>query len=223
MGNFKGHGLCVRVPNQLPPHFISFLPQEPNQQTCDPESQCCQNHGPIKRKVGIVAAVVLLLAVTQTTLLLVQTYVLPRSCETQINSSDYAAEKATKSDDSSVYFQVIELLRIAFSFMTFPDYTLLVHGLYKLLIKTSNCMHKSLNHPSLVTGANLKMLFQYLCKNKLKPYRAWIGILLVAVFTIIFALLFLTTPIMDIAHAFIVNKCYPDCKEQQLILIFTVI
>jgi len=111
-------------------------------------------------------------------MLLVQTYVLPRSCETQINSSDCAAEKATESDDSSVYFQVIELLRITFSFMTFPEYAVLVHGLYKLLIKTSNGMHKSLNHPSLDTGANLKMLFQYLCKNKLKHYRAWIGILL---------------------------------------------
>ena len=60
---------------------------------------------------------------------IVQTYVLPRTCETQINSSDCAAERATELDNRSVYFQVIELLRITFSFMTLPEYAVLIHGM----------------------------------------------------------------------------------------------
>ena len=110
-----------------------------------------------------------------------------------------------------------------FSFITFPEYAVLVHGLYKLLVKTSNPMHKSSKHPSLKPSDDLSKLFKHLKDKKLKHYRAWIGILLALVFIIIFALLSLATPIMDIAHAFIVNKCYPDCKEQRLILIFTVV
>ena len=148
---------------------------------------------------------------------------LPRTCETQINSSDCAAERATELDNRSIYFQVIEILRITFSFMTLPEYAVLIHGLYKLLIKTSNAVHHSSKHPSLDTTANLRKLFEDLRANKVKHYRAWMGIFLASVFTIIFALFSLATPIMDIAHAFIVNKCYPDCKEQQLILIFTVV
>ena len=107
--------------------------------------------------------------------------------------------------------------------MTFPEYAVLVHGLYKLLIKTSNPMHNSPNHPSLEPCVYLSKLFENLRNKKLKHYRAWIGMLLALVFIIIFTLLSLATPIMDIAHAFIANKCYPDCKEQQLILIFTVV
>ena len=170
------------------------------------------------------AAIVLLLAVTQTTLLLVLTYAIPpRTCETKINSSDCAAETETESDNNSVYYQVIKLLRITFSFMTFPEYAVLVHGLYKLLIKTSNPMHKSSNHPDLKPCDDLSKLLEDLKDNKLRHYRAWIGILLALFFINIFTLLSLATPIMDIAHAFIANKCYPDCKEQRLILIFTVV
>ena len=210
--------MCVSQGSKLVPPLLHFFQERKHEL----ESQC-QSHGPIKCTVGIVAAVVLLLAVTQTTLLLVQTYVLPRTCETQINSSDCAAERATELDNRSIYFQVIEILRITFSFMTLPEYAVLIHGLYKLLIKTSNAVHHSSKRPSLDTTANLRKLFEDLRANKVKHYRAWMGIFLASVFTIIFALFSLATPIMDIAHAFIVNKCYPDCKEQQLILIFTVV
>ena len=97
----------MRAPNHaIPPH--SIFSHCRNKKKCDPESQCRQSHGRIKCAIGIVAAVVLLLAVTQTTLLLVLTYAIPpRTCETKINSSDCAAEVATESDNKSVYFQVI--------------------------------------------------------------------------------------------------------------------
>ena len=92
-----------------------FFPPLQEQKKSDLESQCPQSHGRIKCAIGIVAAIVLLLAVTQTTLLLVLTYAIPpRTCETKINSSDCAAETETESDNNSVYYQVIKLLRITF-------------------------------------------------------------------------------------------------------------
>ena len=198
----------MRAPNQFLPYF-SHLPQEQQQQQCDP-------HGRIQCRVGVGAAVVLLLAVTQTSLLLVQTYALPHTCETKINSSD-CREIAAESENRSIYFQVIELLRIIFSFMTFPEYAFLVHGLYKLLIKTSNVVHKSLKHPSLKPIVYLRKLFGDLRAKKLKRYcRAWMGIILGSVFVVIFTLCSLVSHIMDMVHAVKINEC---CKEQPLVFI----
>ena len=159
-------------------------------------------------------------------MLLVLTYVLPQSCEinsTQINSSDCAEIAATESDNRSIYFQVIKLLRIIFSFMTFPEYAVLVHGLYKLLVKTSNAMHPSLHHPSLEPRKYLRKMFTKLCEERQKHYKAWLGIFIALIFILVFALASQPPPPMGIAHAFIKNKCYPDCEEQQLVLIIRVI
>ena len=186
--------------------------------------------------MGIVAtAVVLLLAVTQTALLVVLTYVIPpRTCETKINSTDCAeiaadcaeiaedcaeiaedcAGIAAEIENNSTYFQVIEVLRIVYSFMTFPEYAVLVYGLYKLLIKTSNAMHKSSNHPSLTPWVYLCELYRVLRGKKTKHYCiAQMGILLAFIIIIIFAVLSLATPIIDIRYECMVNDC---CKEQQL-------
>ena len=175
------------------------------------------------------AAVVLALlsAVTQTSLLLALTYAIPpRTCETKINSTkinstnctEIAAEfennSVTESDNNFVYFRVIEVLRIVYSFMTLPEYVVLVHGLYKLLIKTSNPMHESKTHPRLEPCVYLSKLFEDLRNKGLKHCRARIGTLLALVLIIIiFTPLSLATPIMDIRYACMVNDC---CKEQQL-------
>ena len=162
------------------------------------------------------AAVVLLLAVTQTSLLLAQTYALPHTCELKMNSSDCREIKA-EIENTSIYSQVIGLLRIIFSFMTFPEYAVLVHGLYKLLIKTSNVVHKSSKHPILKPIVYLRKLFRDLRGKKEKHYcRTWIGILLGLVFIVIFTLCSLVPHFLDIRHAINVNNC---CKEQPLVLI----
>ena len=159
------------------------------------------------------AAVVLLLAVTQTSLLLVQTYALPHTCELKMNSSDCREIKA-EIENTSIYSQVIGLLRIIFSFMTFPEYAVLVHGLYKLLIKTSNVVHTSSKHPKLKPIVYLRKLFRDLRNTEQK--QTWIGILLGSVFIVIFTICSLVPHFIDIAHAVNVNNC---CKEQPLVLI----
>ena len=170
------------------------------------------------------AAVVLLLAVTQTSLLLVQTSTVPHTCELKMNSSDCRGIKA-EIENTSIYSQVIGLLRIIFSFMTFPEYAVLVHGLYKLLIKTSNVVHKSSKHPILKPIVYLRTLFRdlrgkkekHLREKKEKHYcRTWIGIFLGSVFIFIFTICSLVPHCLDIRHAIDVNNC---CKEQPLVLI----
>ena len=159
-------------------------------------------------------------------MLVVLTYVLPRSCatnSTQINSSDCAAEIAAESDNRSIYFQVIKLLRIIFSFMTFPEYAVLAHGVYKLLVKTSNAMHPSLHHTSLHPRVHLRKLFERLCEDTQKHYKFWLGVFLAVIFVLIFALTSQPSPTMGVAHAFLKNKCFPDCKERQTYLVFLVI
>ena len=157
------------------------------------------------------AAVVLLsAAVTQTTLLLVQTNMRPDTCEIKINSticlsticinSTDCAEIAAEFENNSTYFEAIEILRITFSFMTIPEYVVLLPGLYKLLIKTKNPTNKS-EKPSNKS------------RNKLfKKLKDIIGKLLALIIIIIFAVPSLATPIMDMIYACIVNHC---CKEQQ--------
>ena len=212
------------------------LPIQPstNQQPDSPKTEfqlapqiAPQSRKALKCKVIIVAAFLFaeFLAVLRTTMLIVLTYTLPRSCATngtQINSSD-CAQRAAESDNGSIYFQVIKLLRIIFSFMTFPEYAVLAHGVYKLLVKTSNAVHPSLHHPSLHPRVYLSKLFGDLCKKGQKHYKAWLGIFLTLIFIIIFALSSQPSPPLGIAHAFIKNKCYPDCKERQTYLVFFVI
>ena len=180
------------------------------------------------------ATAVLLLGVSRTAMLFVLTYELPRSCEmnsTQMNSSD-CAEIAAESDHKSRYYQVTDLLYVFYSFLNWVEYAILAHGLYNLLTKTSNAMVKpreeavlrdavepSLNQrPSLYPGADLKNLFIKVGENKGKHYMVWLGVPLVAVFVTIYILASLTTPVVGIIHAYTVNECYPDCKEQQIVL-----
>ena len=212
------------------------LPIQPstNQQPDSPKTEfqlapqiALQSRKALKCKVIIVAAFLFaeFLAVLRTTMLIILTYTLPRSCATngtQINSSDCAL-RAAESENGSVYFHVIGFLYVTFSFMNLPKYAVLAHGLYKLLVKTSNAIHHTNQHPELEPEADLKKLFEELCSKKFKHYKAWLGILLALIFIFIFALISLAAPAVGIIHAFIDNKRYPDCKEQQLILIFRMI
>ena len=179
------------------------------------QQQKCDPHGRIKCAIGIVAAVVLFFAVTQTTLLLVLTCIRPDTCEIEINSTD-CDEIAAEFENNSTYFEAIEMLRIVYSFMTIPEYAVLLHGLYKLLIKTTNPLHKSETHSSLNPNNKIKKKKSF---ENLKDIKAWIGIPLASVFIIIFAVASLATPIMDMIYACKVNHC---CKEQQLFYILSV-
>ena len=91
------------------------------------------------------ATAVLLLGVSRTTMLVVLTYELPHSCDinsTQINSSD-CAEIAAESRHKSRYYQVTDLSHVFYSFLNWLEYAILAHGLYNLLVKTSNSMVKT--------------------------------------------------------------------------------
>ena len=190
------------------------------------------------------ATAVLLLGVFRTTMLVVLTYELPRSCEinsTQMNSSD-CAEIAAELDHKSRYYQVTDLLYVFYSFLNWVEYAILAHGLYNLLVKTSNAMvkpreeaafpnpvltptdlknavHSALNRrPSLHPEDDLKNLFRKVHENKDKHYKVWLGTPLATFFITIYILAALATPVVGIIHAYTANECYPDCKEQQIIL-----
>ena len=214
-------------PSQVETKLLTnFEQQSQSAQPSTPQQpDAIRPHKALKCKVIIVAAFVFaaLTAVSRTTMLIVLAYKLPRSCTTNgthINSSD-CAQTAAESDNRSIYFRVIELLYITFCFLTLPEYAVLAHGLYKLLVKTSNAIHPTPNqHPNLEPKADFKKLFSELCNKKLKHYKAWLGILLAFIFIFIFALISLATPTVGMIYASIHNKC---CKEQQLVLIFRMI
>ena len=203
----------------------------------------CSYRAP-KSIVGIVATAVLLLGVSRTTMLVVLTYELPRSCEmnsTQMNSS-HCAEIAAESNHKSRYYQVTDLLYIFYSFLNCLEYAILAHGLYNLLVKTSNAMvkpreeaafpnpvltstdskkavHSALKRrPSLHPEDDLKNLLRKVRENKEKHYKVWLGAPLATFFITVYILASLATPVVGIVHAYTANECYPDCKEQQIIL-----
>ena len=197
----------------------------------------------LKRIVGIMVTVVLLLlGVSRTAMLVVLTYELPRSCEmnsTQINSSD-CAEIVAESDHKSTYYQVTDLLYVFYSSLNWFEYVILVHGVYNLLVKTSNttkqtgeatssnpdpgaelknAIHFDVNQrPSLYPRTDLKKLLEKVGENKGKHYKVWLGTPLAMVIITIYILAALVTPIVGITHAYTADKCYTDCKEQQIIL-----
>ena len=142
------------------------------------------------------ATAVLPLGVSRTTMLVVLTYELPHSCDinsTQINSS-VCAEIAAESDHKSRYYQVTDLLYVFYSFLNWLEFAILAHGLYNLLVKTSNSwtgeepnpdltpihLKDAVNsvldqHPSLHPRDDLKKLFEKVHKNKDKHYKVWLG------------------------------------------------
>ena len=179
-------------------------------------------------------------------MLVVLTYELPHSCDinsTLINSSD-CAEIAAESDHKSRYYQVTDLLYVFYSFLNWLECAILAHGLYNLLVKTSNAMvqtgeaassnpdpgadlgnaiHSALNQrPSLYPRADLKKLFKKVRENKGKHYKVWLGTPLATVFITIYTLVSLVIPVVGMIHAYTADKCYADCKEQQIILTFHV-
>ena len=187
------------------------------------------------------ATAVLLLGVFRTTMLVVLTYELPRSCEinsTQMNSSD-CAEIAAELDHKSRYYQVTDLLYVFYSFLNCLEYAILAHGLYNLLVKTSNAMvkpreeaafpnpvltpidlknavHSALNRrPSLHPEDDLKNLFRKVHENEEKHYKVWLGTPLATFFITIYILAALTTPVVGIIHAYTANECHPDCKNNR--------
>ena len=100
----------------------SFEPQSlPTRPSTCQKPDTPQSHNALKCNVLIVAAFLLLnslLAVLQTTILIVLAYMLPRSCTTngtQMNSSD-CAQTAAESEKGSIYFRVIGVLYVTFSF-----------------------------------------------------------------------------------------------------------
>ena len=185
------------------------------------------------------ATAVLLLGVSRTAMLVVLTYKLPRSCDInskQIDSSD-CAEIVAELDNNSTYYQATDLLYVLYSFLNWLEYATLAHGVYKLLVKTSNtteqtgraassnpdpradlenAIHSDVNQrPSLYPRTDLKNLFKKVRENKEKHYKVLLGTPLAIVFIIIYTLASLAIPIVGIIQA---NKCYTDRKEQQIIL-----
>ena len=179
-------------------------------------------------------------------MLLVLTYELPHSCDinsTQINSSD-CAEIAAESDHKLRYYQVTDLLYVFYSFLNWLEYAILAHGLYNLLVKTSNSMVKTVEEaafpnreltptdlkdavnsvlnqrPSLHPRDDLKKLFEKVCENKEKHYKVWLGTPLAMVFITIYMYILAApvTPVVGIIYAYTANECYTDCKEQHIIL-----
>ena len=84
-------------------------------------------------------------------------------------------------------------------------------------------MHPSLHHPSLHPRVYLCKLFKHLREKKQEHYKAWLGVFLALIFILIFALASQPSPAMGIAHAFLTNKCYQDCKERQMRIVILVI
>ena len=169
-------------------------------------------------------------------MLVVLTYHLYDINSTQINSSD-CAEIAAESNHNSTYYQVTDMLYVFYSFLNWLECATLAHGVYKLLVKTSNTMeqtgraassnpdpradlenaiHSDVNQrPSLYPRTDLKNLFKKVRENKEKHYKVLLGTPLAIVFIIIYTLASLAIPIVGIIQA---NKCYTDRKEQQIIL-----
>ena len=201
-------------------------------------STCC-SYGALKSILGIVATAVLLLGVSRTVMLVVLTYHLHDINSTQINSS-HCAEIAAELDHNSTYYQATDLLYVFYSFLNWLEYATLAHGVYNLLVKTSNtteqtgraassnpdpradlenAIHSDVNQrPSLYPRTDLKNLFKKVRENKEKHYKVLLGTPLAIVFIIIYTLASLAIPIVGIIRAYTANKCYTDHKEQQIIL-----